>query len=56
MWILTASEYYLLGIKMSITNYIGSLCIIMFASIAVVVNLVETVKDIKNYLKEKQWI
>lgn len=56
MWMLTAKAYYLFGIKMSISNYLGSLSLIFFLSIAVVVNIVESAKCIVNYLKNKQWL
>lgn len=55
MWMLVAKAYYLFGIKMSISSYIGSLSILFFATVALLVNIVETVKLITNYLKNKQW-
>lgn len=51
---LTAKAYYLFGIKMSISSYLGSLSMIFFLSIAVIVNIYESIKDIRNYLKSKQ--
>lgn len=53
MWTLVAKAYYLFGIKMSISNYIGSLSILFFATVALLVNIVETAKLINNYLKKK---